>query len=126
MDALLIFGKLLAENVREGVVEAALLKVRARDARRVRLRGEIVDLPKLGPILRDNDGSGVTDVAFLCCTGGGEKRRAHGKQHGADGDESFHKWMSSSYIYIVGSMGAVGAACWESAIFFVISCRASW
>ena len=125
MIALLILRELLTENIRKGVMKAIALKVRARDARGVGFRGEVIDLSELGAVLRNGDGRGIADQTVLCGKGRGNKCRAHSEEHGANGNEFFHFDDVLLYIDIVGEVGAVGAACWVSAIFCAISFMAS-
>ena len=88
--------QLLLEQVCQGVVEAVLLKVRPGDTGRVLLRGEVIDLADLRPVLTACDGGRVTDLHLghfgegLRRQGGGEQRRGHQQTGGASQNGAFH------------------------------------
>ena len=58
----LVLRKLLLQKIRQGVLKAVLPKVRARNARRIVFRTQIIDFLQFCAIVVSDDGGGVADL----------------------------------------------------------------
>ena len=98
--------QLLLEQVCQGVVEAVLLEVRPGDTGRVLLRGEIIDLADLRPVLTACDGGGIADLhlgdrgEWLRRQGGWEQRRGYQQAGGASQNGAFHDGVPPITMYL--------------------------
>ena len=62
MLAALVFRKLLTQQIDERIMVAVFFKVRARNARRIVFRTQIIDFLQFCAIVVSDDGSGVADL----------------------------------------------------------------
>ena len=98
--------QLLLEQVCQGVVEAVLLKVRPGDTGRVLLRGQVIDLADLRPVLTAGDRGWIADLhlgdrgEWLRRQGSWEQRRGYQQADGASQDGAFHDGVPPLHFVI--------------------------
>ena len=79
MLAALVFRKLLLQKVRQGVLEAILLEIRAGNACGIIFRTQIIDFLQFCAIVVSDDGGGVADLDVRHC-GFKVRRQRSGRQ----------------------------------------------